>query len=339
MGNLNLAICDGDELYCKRLNEYLHENLKLSFDIFSFTETGSLRDFAKEKAVALLLASEEVFSEIDICKEKEQFRNIIVLDEGLSTGNMVREDDKEDVKISYVSKFQPAGGIVESITAHCMTALEDFGQLSACSVQGKGKIIGFYTPLSRCGQTTLAMNMAGEIAGATGKKVIFLSFESFSCLPKMLDANWEEDITDLLYMTDLENTGFELYLEKIKKSRDGVDYVMPARTAQQMRDIDFNKINMLISNLVKSAGYDYIFLDLSEHLPCLMEVLLICSSIISVTGNNPSDEFRLQTFDEILMESGYGELKANIIREKLPELTDKRAYGRFVAALSEKVAS
>ena len=38
MKKLKLAICDKDDIYCHRLDEYLRGNLKLSFDILSFTD-------------------------------------------------------------------------------------------------------------------------------------------------------------------------------------------------------------------------------------------------------------------------------------------------------------
>lgn len=333
MGRLKLAICDEDEIYCRRLNEYLHDNLKLNFDICSFTDLSLLTEYARQKTVSLLMIAESAFYELESSMDKALFKNVMVLDEENIGCGMVRDENPEDSRIEYISKFQPAMRIIDGIVDFCTAYPQDFGEIATRAVTGVGKIIGFYTPIGKCGQTHFAMSMAEELAKRTEKRVIFLSFESFSSLPQILGCEWNRDITDLMYYADCDGARISLYTEKIKVTRNGVDYILPARTGAQMQDIEYEKVRSLIECLIKEIGYEYVVIDLSEHPQRFLDIASLCHRLFSIIGSGENDDFKMKIFDEILEESGYEELKTRIVKCKLSDYRDKELYENNVKNL------
>lgn len=62
---------------------------------------------------------------------------------------------------------------------------------------GNLQIIGLFTPVHRCLQTTFAMTL-GEVL-AKQYKVLYLNFESFSGLERRLNREFMADMSDLIY--------------------------------------------------------------------------------------------------------------------------------------------
>ena len=333
MSKLKLAICDSDKTYCHRLNEYLRGNLKLSFDIISFTDTSILCSFEKDDPVSLLVISEALFHELKRNHQISKFGNILVLDEGGGEAEfLLQEDSDEDgARVKHISKYQEASRIVDGIIDFCVEYPDEFGVASVKASMTKGNIIGFYTPLGKCGQTTLAREVSKRFA-AKGK-TIFLSFESFSSLPYLLGDSKGEDMTDLLYYAECERQKLGLYLEKIKISRDGVDYILPARTSMQLKEISFEKLKDLLEILIQDAGYEYVILDMTDYPEGYLDILFMCKKVITIIRENPIDSSRQKQYEEILLDSGYEEIRSKTGKTVMPDPRDRKALEACVTEL------
>ncbi len=335
MNGQKLAICDGDSIYCRRLDEYLHGNLRLEFEIFSFTDSKILMDFCANTQVSLLIVSEKMFTLLEK-NDLLSFKNILVLDETVEAGNNSFTENDDGMRIVHLSKYQEASKIVDSIIDFCVKSPEDFKGVGKKASVESGNIYGFYSPISRCGQTSLAISIAKKLA--QNNKVIFLSFESFSSLPEILGVSPREDITDVIYFTECEKGKLPIYLEKIKETKDGVDFILPARTALQVKDISFEKIRDLTDVLIHEAGYAYVIMDMTEYPSGFLDTLMLCDKIFTITGNNSRDEYRQKLYDEALVESGYGAIKAKTVLCQVPDRTDKKTFDKYADALLEREA-
>jgi hypothetical protein len=336
MTGQRLAICDGDSIYCHRLDEYLHGNLKLDFDIFSFTDPEILAEFANKTPVSLLIISGKLFDYLEENGKLDDFKNVLVLDETAEAGRVDHMADECGVRIVHMSKYQEASRIVDSIIDFCVKSPEDFKGVGNKTGVEKGHIYGFYTPISGCGQTDLAISIARKLAQKS--KVIFLSFESFSFLPEMLGVSPREDITDVIYYTECEKSKLPIYLEKIKETKDGIDFILPARTAQQIKDISFEKIKDLADVLIHEAGYEYVVMDLTEYPAGFLDILMLCDKVFTITGTGSRDTYRQKLYDEALVESGYGGIKAKTVFCQLPDNPDKKAFEKYGSVLAEREA-
>ena len=326
MKKLKLVICDSDELYCRRLDEYLRSHLHLGFEIFSFTDFKIMEEFARKNTVELLMIAESMLEELGGCKLFSSLRNILILDEGLGGSSVVRDGDELTTK--YVDKYQSASSIVDNIIGFCMEDSSNLHGLSLQTASGKGRVISLYSPLSKCGQTTLAVNIAELLAKES--KTIFLSFESFSTLPDYLGIEYEEDISDLVYYADCERDKFVLYLEKIKRSKNNVDYIMPAKTAMQIKEIGFEKVMDLYRLLTDECGYDNIVVDLTELPGDFFDIASSSEKIFTITRDNLRDNRVVQMYDEVLRKSELEDIIEKTIKCQLPDIRDKQEYDGYV---------
>ena len=325
---VTMAVFDSDALYCERLSEYLRSHLKLSFEIMSFTEGDKLLEYLDENEIALLVVSES-----DVCGLKRETlgrncRNIMILDED------GKNEELEELSISYgigifhVSKYLPAAEIVDRVLELCISGAEGFSGLKVKALDSDSKLLGFYTPVSRCGQTSFAIKM-GEALAKKGRTIL-LSFESFSAITSLFEQEAEEDITDLLYFADCERDKFCLYLEKIKRTRNGLDFIAPAKTAMQVKEISYEKIRELVELLAREAGYQYILFDLKDYPDGFFEILDMCDILYTVMRNNSADHYRLGRYDKALLENDYERVLTKTMKCLLPDGRDITAYNRFI---------
>ena len=328
MRNVTMAVFDSDALYCERLSEYLRSHLKLSFEIVSFTEAERLYGYLDENEIALLVVSESdaLYLKGDILGRN--CRNIMILDEEGKSGNLEELSDDNKIGICHVSKYLPASEIVERVLEVCISGAEGFSGLKVKSGTAETKLLGFYTPISRCGQTSFAIKM-GEHLARKGRTLL-LSFESFSALTSLFEQEAEEDITDLLYFADCERDKFCLYLEKIKRTRNGLDFIAPAKTAMQLKEISYEKIRELVELLSREAGYQYILFDLKDYPDGFFEILDLCDIVYTVMRNNSADHYRIGRYDKALLENDYERVMAKTMKCLLPDGRDITSYNRFI---------
>ena len=331
MGKVILTVCDRNRMYCERLQEYLRNHLKLSFDIHAFTDTEKLLQFSEENLISLLVISESSIRKVLDGGEHRQFKNVIILDEETKEWTGAEKALFPEGNIKHLSKYSPATQIADGVLELCTSKAEGFGGLSGTATARSCNVIGFFTPLSRSGQTSLIVKM-GECL-AKKHKTIMLSFESFSALSSLFDTESEEDITDLLYFADCERDKFCLYLERIRKNKNGLDYISPARTAMQVKEISFEKIRDLIELLSREAGYEYVLLDLKEYPDGFFDILGLCDVIYTVTRNNSADHYRLGKYNRVLGDNGYEEIIAKTIKFMIPDVREGISYNRYVEAL------
>ncbi len=328
-----LALYDRDKTYCQRLYEYMRDNLRLSFDIHSFTDEGILRSFSEEKEIALLMLSGEASDNLknfrDIC------RNIIVLEEE-SEGLVLCEEDESEFRVERVNKYQPASRIVDSILEFCVGDLAEFASVGSRQTARKPVVVGFYTPLSRCGQTTLCKRL-GEELSQNGLKTIMLSFESFSALTDMMGCETSEDMTDLMYYAGCERESFNIYLERIRKTFGGLDFVAPSQTAAQIKEMSAEKISSLNRLLTEDAGYEAVLMDLTEYPEGFFDILSNCDRVISIVRDNALDKRRFGRYREILEENEYGDVLALTQNVEMPDIRDEGALRDLVHSLAESI--
>ncbi len=329
MGSI-LAVYDQSTLYCMRLSEYLRQQLRLSFDIQAFTEKEEFISFMEDEGAALLVASSSAARDVkDVIRDN--CRSIVILEEEDFRGPM-KWDEKDG--FFHMSKYLPAGKILEKILEVCMEDPDKFSDLGIKHMGNDCKVIGLYTPLSGSGQTTLAVQM-GEQLSKTGKAIL-ISFESFSALTKSFDDEAEQDITDMMYYADCEREKFCLYLEKIKVRKYGLDYIAPAKTAMQIKEMGADKVRDLIRLLANEAGYEYVILDLKDYPDGFFEILSMCDVLYTINRNNSADQYRMGKYNRILCENGYEEVLSKTIRCFFPDDKGVSSYRRYVKELIGK---
>ena len=243
-------------------------------------------------------------------------KNILVLDEANS---FVNEDEsqEEENNVCHISKYLPAGKIIDGILDFCVKIPDNIGNLDAGRGSEKVKLLGLFSPLSRCGQTALSVKICEELS--KHGKTMLLNFDSYSMVTEIMGQDAEEDITDLLYYSECEEGKFSVYLERIKRSGKGFDFIPPAKTATQIKEITFERIKSLARLLSAAAGYEYIVLDLSEFPEGVFDILRMCTRVFTVVGEGREENYKLEQYVKVLSNNGYDDVLANTVRCLLPK--------------------
>ncbi len=328
MSNMVLAVFDKSSFYCMRLAEYLRNNIKLTFDIQAFTQREEFLKFYENNRIPLLIISSECLKEMEKEMSPERMKNVIILEEdpGYKDSGGIMGDGAV-----HISKFLPAMRIVETVLELCVERAEDFTDLGIRSGAEKCRVVGFYTPLSGSGQTSLAVLMGEQLSGE-GKSIL-LSFESFSSLTKSFGQESPEDITDLMYYAECERDKFSLYLERIKITKSGLDYIAPARTSMQIRELTGEKIKNLIDLLWSVGGYEYVLLDLKDYPEGFFEILGLCDVVYTIGRNNSADQYRMGKYNKVLCENGYESVIGKTVKCFFPEGRSGLTYRRYIREL------
>ncbi len=325
-----LAIFDQSEIYSMRLSEYLREHLKLSFEIQTFSDAGEFESFLENGEISFLVASSIAVKGHEDAIRARCAAVMILEEEDFMGAFKLDEDDG----FFHMSKFLPAGKVLEKILDVCMDRPDRFSDLGI-KHEGNGcKVIGLYTPLSGSGQTTLAVQM-GEQLSKKGKAIL-ISFESFSALTRSFDSEAQQDISDMMYYADCERDKFCIYLEKIKIRKYGLDYIAPAKTAMQIKEMEADKVRDLIALLSEEAGYEYVILDLKDYPDGFFEILTMCDVLYTINRNNSADQYRMGKYNRVLCENGYEEVLSKTIKCFFPDEKGGASYKRYVKSLIEK---
>jgi hypothetical protein len=315
-----MAVCDSNRIYCERLQEYLRNNLKLSFEYISFTDGKKLLEYLESSEVSLLIISESEYLGTGESSFERSVKNIIVLkDDEVSR----TEDEKETIR--YVSRLLPASEIVRQVINICTGSIQDFEGLSPEKSGKKCRVIGLYTPVSGAGQTSMALSLGGGFA-REGKSIL-LSFESFSPLSLEFGADTDEDMTDLFYHADCNPQSIALHLERMLGHKGALDLVPPARTSIQLKEITFDKVKNMIKLLSEEAGYEYVLLDLKDYPDGFLDILSMCDVIYTIVGSDKYDQHRISLYNQTLIENGFDEVIEKTVKCRAVE----RSQGQMSA--------
>ena len=327
-----LAICDRDKNYCIRLSEYLRRNSALSFNIQAFTDIDELNIFLEKEGASLLIISEYEYPALreNTCTDA---LNVLLLMEGDKSVNTAGMGEAEG-RLYPISKFVPAKEILQKVLDICTSKPGEFEGLRVKNKEQISRVFGLYTPLSRCGQTTLSMKLGEELSRT--KKTILISFESFSPIGSLFGDEQGEDLSDLLYYADCERDKAGLYIERIKKSRNNLDYILPPQVSMQCKEIGMKELKNLIMLLGKEGGYENIILDLKDYPADFFEILSACDVLYTICRRGHSDEYRLGLYNKALIENGHEEVITNTIKCLPPDTSDMAAYDAFVRSLALK---
>lgn len=339
-----LAICDREKDYLCHLADYLERKERLPFIVHVFTGEAQLRRFAEkqegeaeqESIIEMLLISESV------CKEWKgayPAQKVIMLNEsGVQTGE----------GIEYINKFQSAENIYrEMMDIYADTCPNEYSNVPAnisggeegkagginSGIERRGrtgrrmKIIGNYTPIGRCMQTTFALSM-GQIL-AKKHRTLYLNFESYSGLGCLLGKEFAVDITDALYYLNCERGKLPYKLNAMVQTVNGLDYIPPVISYEELGEICAEQWIDLFQEIEKNTDYEYLILDLSEAVSGLFQILKECYRVFTIIREDGFAEAKLRQYEEMLQGMHYEDIAWKTRKQNLP------VFHRIPAGLEE----
>lgn len=309
------AICDMEEAYVLRMAEYMLEKIRIPYTLHLFTKVDELEKFMEQEKIEILLIAESALELLREESVRQQVTQMFVLQENDMFEDDVRDKEAQEKNSSatYVSKFQSPEKIV-SVLIESAAEFSDWRQ-AGTQTDTEVKLIGVYSPVKRCLQTTFALTM-GQIISRE-HKVLYFNFESYSGFGQLLGREFLADVTDVMYYFRCDKEKLALHLPTIIQNINGLDYIPPMQSQTELWETNGKQWLELCRNIAKIGEYEYIILDLDDGMSGLFDLLRKCYRIYTITRDDSFAVAKLSQYEQILK------------FHELEEIADKTVKCRF----------
>ncbi|MBQ6696636.1 MAG: hypothetical protein IJN16_08025, partial [Lachnospiraceae bacterium] len=253
---------------------------------------------------------------------------VLILNE---SGNEI-EDVAENI-----NKYQSSELIFRTVMSSYMG--NGGGLPRRMSTGNKMQIIGNYSPIGRCLQTTFALSM-GQIL-AKKHKTLYLNFESYSGFGHLLSREFGADITDALYYFSGEKEKLAYKLDGLVESMNGLDYIPPVLSYRDLREITGEQWIELFHEIERISEYEYLILDLSEQMSGLFDVLRECDRVFTIIKEDGLAEAKLRQYETLLQSMNYEDIAAKTrkwnppVFHRLPSGMEQLTHGELAVCIKK----
>ena len=178
------------------------------------------------------------------------------------------------------------------------------------------QIIGIYTPVGRCLQTTFSLTLGQMLARQF--KTLYLNFEIYSGFSKMLSREFNSDISDLMYYFNCAREKLVCRLESMVETIGGLDFIPPAQMIQNLNGIRGSQWLDMFHEIEKTSEYEYLILDLTDGIMDLWDVLRGCDHIYTITKGDGLAIAKIEQYEKILEDMNYGDITSKTTKWRLP---------------------
>ncbi|HKM34280.1 MAG TPA: hypothetical protein VJY54_06020 [Lachnospiraceae bacterium] len=300
-----LALCDSEKDYLESMTVFLKEQDSFPFELHTYTDVQKLVSFGKGEYIELLLVAESDFS-----YEVENLRTgktLLLNESGTVRGQDVRNIDK----------YQKAENVWQELMESYASMLSDEEKMLYC--KKRAKIIGLYSPIRRCLQTSFALTLG--IALAAQKKTLYISFEHYAGWNQLLDQSVRGDLAALVYFNKEQGEKFFCRLQSMTQRIGQLYYIPPVYAGQNLIYVKGKEWMDLISKIAEMGGYDYIILDLSESIQGTFELLSVCDRIYTIIQEDERARAKLSQYEELMHSFEYDDVLKKTSKQLLPQFT------------------
>lgn len=308
-----LAICDSEEKYLYKLQEILEERDSFPFEVAIYTDIDALNKSINHGRVDVLLISDTLVDRIDIDKANQTFTLLVVL---LDSGSGIRSPGPG------IFKYQSGEMLRKDILrvySEYISENEDnrpFGGSTLISRSRDTMLIGIFSPIGRCLQTSFAVLLGKQLSkdGPT----LYLNFEPFAGLSKTLGCENDKDLTDLVYYLRNGSDRLIYKLESMVCRLGSLDYIAPATSFVDLCMVEEADWLTLINTLKRESNYKYIILDLSEMVTGLLSVLRQCQLIYTITRIDSRAKAKIEQYEGLLRDMEYDDIIDKTKKKEFP---------------------
>ncbi|MDO4285506.1 MAG: hypothetical protein Q4C60_09250 [Eubacteriales bacterium] len=301
-----VAILDDEIGYACHLMEYLKTKDLLPLEVHVFSDADKLLRGDVIARTALLVVAESEYS----AKVAEAgFMNLLILNE---SDRYLGEEPEN------VSKYQSMELISKAVRRKVTELLREEGEglLPAVRHTGALQIIGVYTPVRRCLQTTFSLTL-GQLLSRRAK-VLYLNFENFSGLEYMLNRDFRGSVSDLLYYNECAREKLAAQLAMMVEDLNGMHFIPPMKSFIELRAIQAQQWIGLFKSIEKVTDYDYLILDLTEATDGLFSILRDCTAIYTLTRPDGFSAAKIKEYELTLKNMHFEDLCTKTRRWQLP---------------------
>ena len=320
-----LLLYDRDEEYARLMGEYLLGCKGLPWKIASCTSAADLIEIVNGRSPEVLVTSGASY---DKCLEKLGAKHVVVLNDGTAGVHGAAE------------KYGAAEDTLKIILDICADD-EDIGDAAFLKpMKGRAKLIGVFSPVRRCYQTTFSVLM-GRLLLDRGK-VLYLSFEFCEGCEELIPPEEGRGLSDLMYFIKSPVNSFLLRFRSMVRNMAGLDYIPCALSGTDISEIPEAEWKLFLSRICDYGDYSYVILDLSESIRGIFEVLRMCDRIYTLTRKDRVAKRKVESYENVLRMYSYDDVREKSIKCDPPAVTRVPSFsgdmsGEFVDFIAKQL--
>ena len=327
-----MAVLTGEKKYAERLCSYCNSSRRLILTAVPFDDPEDYMEFSKKHKVELLLADSHFLKGSGMGYDSSGKRElkagrIISLEEGFSFDRALADSAGSTKTSDSINKYQPA----EILLREIMNSCSDMEIMKTAEVLGRPvRIIGVYSPVSRCGKTSFALTLCKALSKK--QKTLYLTLEEFSNLENLTGEKYSVCLSDALYhMKQGSLNGQKIY--SMIYSWNGVDYIPPIRYADDRNAVSGEDYVRLIHEILRNTDYENIVVDMNRFADEASEILEICTTIYMPVLENDADRMKTEHFIRYLNGAEREDLSRKIRMIRTPEPEPFRGRSAWLDSL------
>lgn len=300
-----LAIYDSQPQYANKLAEYFSHKKENPYMIYGYENVDNIRQLQSQMGIDVLLAPAD--SDTDELPEDDVGKIFYLRSEG----------EEVNVGDSSILKYQNAENIFKVLYDYYIEHLLD--EPVRLATMSSTKLIGLYSPVKRCCQTTFGLTL-GQVL-ARRHKTLYLNFEGYSGFQHLMSKTFPKDLSDILYYFQDSKEKFPYKLNTAIEKQGDLDYIPPVLTPQFLQQVSSEEWLALIAQIMNHSDYEYIILDLSDYLQGLFEILRMCHRIFTLQKDDALAGAKISQYEQLLEMQEYGDILEKTRKKQEPLIT------------------
>ena len=301
MSSKNLVICDPDSEYAARLAVYFSGKRELVFQVKTCSCPQQIQPILEKGTIDFLMLAEEFY---------EPYPDEVVKTSGKL---ILLSSEKREIcadSCPSVFKYQPAENIFTELLQIC--AKEKQEDILKIRKDKEGRIIGFYSPVRRLGQTAMALEMSRELSKK--ENVLYLNLETYAGIDGYFPDETQKNLSVLLYYLKQETRNLGLILAGLICQCEGVDYIPPVQIPDDLKEISADEWIWLFEEILTGSIYDVLILDIGESIQGIVKILNVCDEIYMPVSDDRFAASKIRQFERMLLQSGSSETAERVVR-------------------------
>lgn len=299
-----LVLCDTEEEYAWLMTDFLKTHKDLPWEIHTYTAASMLMQQEQKEQISMLVVAESAYTE-----EMKSLKPICVVI--LNESGLLKWRD-----VQNVNKYQQADNVLRSL----MEIYSEFadGQPPKLTGDFNTRFIGFYSPVRRCMQTSIALTMSQMLAAQ--RRTLYLNFEHYAGVPELIPDIQTRDMADLLYFLSGDKDKFSLRMQSIIRHKGKLDYIPPMKSGQNLLAVTVGEWMQLLQRITELGEYEYVVLDLSESMQGLFDILRNCNRIFMLTQDDHIAQSKIARYEQVLALYEYEDVLQKTCKCKTPKV-------------------
>ncbi len=302
MKSHTMVLCDTEEEYAQHMTEFIKSHRDVPWEVYTYTDVDKLADFIGKEAVDLLVVAERAYTEE--VRKLPALKTVLLNESGVIRYGTIRN----------VNKYQAAEEVYKELLGVYMEVAQ--APLPKLSEGSHTKLIGMFSPVKRCLQTSFALTLGQMLADRN--RVLYLNFEHYAGNRELLPDAQERDLADVVFFLGSDSDKFLLRLQTMVQKKGRMDYVPPVRTGWNLLEVTGEEWLELLRRIGDWGEYDYVILDLSENIQGLFPILRLCSRVFTLTKDDRAARGKVAQYEQVLSLYEYEDVLNKTSQYRLP---------------------